>query len=300
MLDTANFIEAAEEDFIRAVFVNTNGTRVEIRQSRQQFDDGRVGLYAGGGVLTAQTEHGKVEVIVDAGAIQSRNVFKVTPVTLQKLDEVVGGVGVEGALVVAAPVEVTMTGDRLKSTGNAMHMRFELSAERRLQLGIPAGDRLTNATLMLVVPTLVDGVVAYQFLDEMILVGEALITRSPPFPGADLLFRNPEDPVELPPEILEGIGLLEGAKDGLTGAADDFARGFPKTHHELQRIVRLLSPLFSVLIAGIDPISTIASPLTDVLIKPVLMIPIIGLERSAPTRFGTEPARITRPFTVST
>ena len=68
----ANFIEAAEEDFISAVFVNANGTRIDGAGDAAEFDDGRIGLFQQGGILEAESDGGPVQVIVEPGAIPER------------------------------------------------------------------------------------------------------------------------------------------------------------------------------------------------------------------------------------
>src|SRR5207244_2538467 len=72
-----SFIRANEEDFISAVFVNANGTRTTVPATRQLFDDSRVGLYQGGGILEAQSDAGPIQLLVEPGAIRNRCVFKV-------------------------------------------------------------------------------------------------------------------------------------------------------------------------------------------------------------------------------
>jgi hypothetical protein len=87
----ANFIDADEEDFVEAVFINANDTRVTIPATKQLFDDGRVGLYRYGGILEAESDGGLVEVFVEPEAIEERVTFELKPLDLASVLEAFEG-----------------------------------------------------------------------------------------------------------------------------------------------------------------------------------------------------------------
>src|SRR4029434_5543470 len=62
-------IRATADDFLSAVFVNSNASRNVMPVSRQFFADGRIGLFNGGGVLEAMSENGPIQVSVEPGSI---------------------------------------------------------------------------------------------------------------------------------------------------------------------------------------------------------------------------------------
>ncbi len=118
----ANFIKAAVEDFISAVFVNANGTRVTIPATRQNFDDGRVGLYKQGGILEAQSDGGPVQVIVEPSAVADRAVFALQAVGLAELlalansdlpadAKLLGGFRLSSSTTLTSPVHLSIPVD---------------------------------------------------------------------------------------------------------------------------------------------------------------------------------------------
>jgi len=148
----ATFLDAAEEDFLEAVFVNANATRITVPASRQQFDDGRVGLYQGGGILEASNEEaGNVEVFVKPGSIPSRTVFRVEVLTqaesLEKLDGLTpqNGIGLVGGLTIETE------GDQSVEFQLRRDIPFEL-------LGITSAAELEGLQLALASPYEYEGV----------------------------------------------------------------------------------------------------------------------------------------------
>lgn len=180
----ANFIEAAEEDFISAVFVNANGTRVTIPASKQKFDDGRVGLYRQGGILEAESDGGAVQVIVEPEAVATRTVFAVEAVPPAELREILNDTEPEEGGKVLGGLRYGEQGDPIAI---AADVSFPLKPG-----DLPDGVDPLNATFVLAMPLLIDGVTTFQVLDAMTFVPDGgagrLETRSPPFIG--LLLRQ--------------------------------------------------------------------------------------------------------------
>jgi pimeloyl-ACP methyl ester carboxylesterase/PKD repeat protein len=180
----ANFIEATAEDFISAVFVNANGTRVTIAATRQKFDDGRTGLFSGGGILEAENEGARVEVIVEPGAVPSRTVFALEPVPISEVLTLMGGVQPEEGGKILGGLRYEESADPLQV---AADVSFSLKAG-----DIPPGVNPDQATFALTIPMEIDGVKAFHVIDSMEFEDDGgagrLVTRSPPFMG--LLLRQ--------------------------------------------------------------------------------------------------------------
>lgn len=172
----ANFIHAAEEDFISAVFVNANGTRVSVPATRQLFDDGRVGLYRQGGILEAQSDGGPVQVIVEPKAIAQRSTFEVEGDALAEVLAFLQGALPENATIIAG-LNFTAEGDPLSQSA---HVVVPLPPD---QLGLPVGTPPEQGQFILSRVVEVDGVKVNEVIDSMSYKDGALRTASPPFLG---------------------------------------------------------------------------------------------------------------------
>jgi PKD repeat protein/pimeloyl-ACP methyl ester carboxylesterase len=177
----ANFIEAGEADFISATFVNVNGTRISIPATRQLFDNGRVGLYRPGGILEAESEDRRVQVIVEPGAVPSRTKFTVDVLAAQQLQDLLGGTQPEAGGKVLSGVRYVEEGEPVTS---AVDVAIDL------KLGdLPAGVDPSQATFALTVPVEIEGRKGFQIIDSMSFepggaAGQGrLVTHSPPFMG---------------------------------------------------------------------------------------------------------------------
>ncbi len=115
----ASFIDADEEDFVQAVFVNANGTRVTVPATRQLFDTGQIGLYRYGGILEAQSDGGPVQVIVEPEAIDNRTIFSIDVVPLLEVLEFLGNQLPIDAEVLGG-VRVEMEGDPLSEPADVV------------------------------------------------------------------------------------------------------------------------------------------------------------------------------------
>ncbi len=175
----ANFIDAGEEDFVEAVFINADGTRVTVPATRQLFDDGRIGLYRYGGILEAQSDGGPVEVFIEPEAIEERVTFELKPLDLNTVLAAFEGSEAVGAQPLGA---VRIAHDADKDLAIPADIAFPLD---RFRLQLPPGiERAEDATFVLTraVET-VEGFIVYEVLDTMQVDGDRLVTRSPPYPG---------------------------------------------------------------------------------------------------------------------
>jgi RHS repeat-associated protein len=173
----ANFIDAAEEDFIEAVFVNANGTRVTVPATRQIYDNGKIGLYKYGGILEAESDGGPVQVLIEPEAIKERTVFKMDVVTVNQLAQLTGGVLPEGEAAALPGVQVTFEGD--EPEGDA-----EVSVPiDPATLGLEPGLDAEAAAFALTVPVSVGGEVIYVTVDKMRYEDGRLFTNTCPFKG---------------------------------------------------------------------------------------------------------------------
>jgi PKD repeat protein/pimeloyl-ACP methyl ester carboxylesterase len=182
----ANFIDAAEEDFISAVFVNTNGTRITIPATRQKFDDGRVGLYRQGGILEAESDGSGPRILVQPDSVSVRTVFKVGPVSTQEVLELTGNTQPESGKILGG-INFQEEGELTRTYSDLI---FPINIA---DLGLSPGVDPANCTYALTVPRIINGSVVYDIIDGMTFrpttpgKGE-LFTASPPFVG--LLLRQ--------------------------------------------------------------------------------------------------------------
>jgi PKD repeat protein/pimeloyl-ACP methyl ester carboxylesterase len=179
-------IRGSEDDFISASIQNSNHTQTYLPVSRQEFDNGFVGLYKGGGILEAQSDGGPVRVTVEPGAVSSRTKFELTAFPLQQVLQVLGGAQPEGGKVLGG----VSYREELDPISVAADLSFPVNVA---DLDLPAGGDPAKATFALTVPTEIDGVTVYQMIDTMAFESEdathgRLVTHSPPFVG--LLLRQ--------------------------------------------------------------------------------------------------------------
>jgi len=180
----ASFIDADEADFVSAVFVNANGTRVTVPATKQRFDDGRTGLYRQGGILEAASAGEPAEIIVEPGAVPTRTIFTLEEVGLSEVRELLKDVEPESGGKVLGGLRYAEQGDPLTLAADVV---FPLKPG-----DIPDDVDPAKATFSLTMPMQIDGVTAFQIIDAMSFepVGPSgrLVTRSPPFIG--LLLRQ--------------------------------------------------------------------------------------------------------------
>jgi PKD repeat protein/pimeloyl-ACP methyl ester carboxylesterase len=208
----ANFIEASEDDFISAVFVNANGTRISIPATRQKFDDGRVGLFRQGGILEAEGDGSPAQVIVEPNSVPSRTVFRFEQVTVAKVLEITKGVEPESGKVLGG-IQFEEHGERTTVYSDVV---FPVKVA---DLGLPAGTDPATAAFALTVPREINGTVVFEIIDAMNFratnpgKGE-LVTASPPFVG--LLLREIA-------ALRKETGLRDGIAENLSRTIADGA-----------------------------------------------------------------------------
>lgn len=173
----ANFINAAEDEGVSATFVNENGTRVTVRATRQLFDDGRVGLFAEGGILEAQSDGGPIQVIVAPGATAERSVFKVQPLDVSRLLGLLEGAEPPAGSQLFGGVRVEIEGSSLKES---VDISIPIDPAT---LQIPPGADPSLGVYALTKVTEVNGMKVLEVLDKMEYKDGRLSTASPPFIG---------------------------------------------------------------------------------------------------------------------
>ena len=175
----ANFVKAAEEDFITAVFVNSNGSRITVPAIRQNFDDGRVGLYKQGGILEAQSDGGPVLVTVKPGSVPRRSIFKISPLDVAKVVSLLDGTEPPEGSQLFGGVRLEVEGDPLNES-----VKVSIPVERAT-MRIPAGADPALGVYALTRVTEVNGMKMLEILDKMEFEDGRLHTASPPFLGLD-------------------------------------------------------------------------------------------------------------------
>ncbi len=176
------YLRAAPEDLLSATFVNANGTQVEVRLERQLYADGRVALYASGGVIEVDNPFGgaPVELVVEPGAIARRGVFDANATTAADALAQAGGVAPVGGTVLMG-LAVDYVGDPLSAS---LDIRLPVA---EADLGLPAGNTVANHGFQIMRPVTVDidGVptLVYDMVDNLDYENGGLASHSFPFAG---------------------------------------------------------------------------------------------------------------------
>ena len=174
----ASFIHAAQEDFIEAVFVNANGTRITVPATRQIYDNGRIGLYKYGGILEAQSDGGPVQIQIEPQAIKERTVFKVDVISVEKLAELTKGVLPSGGAKALPGVSIAI--DQGETPQGDAEVSIPLDPST---LGLDPGVNPEDAGFALTLPVEVEGTVVYVTVDKMRYEKGRLFTNTCPFKG---------------------------------------------------------------------------------------------------------------------
>jgi hypothetical protein len=178
----SNSIAAGVDDFLSAVIVNRNGTRTTVPAKRQIFRDGRIGLFNGGGAVEATTPNGPMQVVIEAGAIETRTVIKLEALTPAQFGALVSNTPPAGGGTLVGGFNYTETGDPLKVAADVV---FPVNTA---DLGLPANLPPEQATYVVVTPHNFGGTTVYEIVDradfEPTGAGAGrIVTRSPPFVG---------------------------------------------------------------------------------------------------------------------
>ncbi|MDA7633516.1 Ig-like domain-containing protein, partial [bacterium] len=166
------FIDGTEDDFVSATYVNQNGSRVYLPVSRQEFEDGFVGLYQQGGILEAESDGGAVQVLVEPGSINDKSKLRLQTVDLLKLLNLLKGVQPEGGGQVLGGMVLSVDGDETPDT--RAEISFEINPE---SLPLDPGVAPEDATWGLAIPRDYDGVTTYEIIDSMEYVDGKLVTQ---------------------------------------------------------------------------------------------------------------------------
>jgi hypothetical protein len=137
-----NRIAATADDELAAILVNRNGTQTTVPAARQEFRDGSVGLFGGGGVIRRTFGSGEMELEVPPGAISGKTVFRIQERSVAE---------VTGALGSLLPTDQRLLGGFRFAIGGD-----PLRKAPRIRLPIPAGMKdefgagLTNREFLIV------------------------------------------------------------------------------------------------------------------------------------------------------
>ncbi|MED5261308.1 MAG: Ig-like domain-containing protein, partial [Myxococcota bacterium] len=154
---------AGEEDFVSATFVNANDTRIRIPVQRQLYDDGSVGLYPGGGILEASNEEaGEVKVFIAPEAVESRTKFKITPLSLDLIDQLMGE-DENGVSRSPANGGKIVGGFQLELSGGPV----DGGSEVEVAFTPEESDEPENQTFQLAIAREIDGQTVYEVADKM-------------------------------------------------------------------------------------------------------------------------------------
>lgn len=155
-------ISGTEEDFISATFVNLNGTRIYVPVSRQEFDNGFVGLYPQGGILEAQSDGGPVRVYIQPESIPKRTKLKIEPMTAAQLQQVLGGVTPESGSIAGNPLTVRIEG-QLPTLPIQVRFPVDLAT-----VGYPTNESVTNVAAVLAVVQTNAGIPGFEIKDQLL------------------------------------------------------------------------------------------------------------------------------------
>jgi PKD repeat protein len=174
----ASFINAAEEDFIEAVFVNGNGTRVTIPATKQLYDNGSIGLYKYGGILEAESDGGPVEVLIEPQAIKERTVFKLNVFSVLQLAELLDGLAPAGGEKILGGLKIEATGDTLSERPR---VTFPVDSS---DLSLSSSVDLAGAAFVVASMRDFEGKRLFVIEDSLDYDGARLVSNtSQPFPG---------------------------------------------------------------------------------------------------------------------
>lgn len=164
-----NSIPADVDDVLDVVIVNLNGSRNVVPASRQEFLDGSVGLFTGGGIVRSRGAGPVVEVDVPPGSIAGKAVLKLETLSAAQVTAMTGPVPIVGSLPLA--------GFRLEVSGGTLRTPVKVRVPVAVEsLTIPAGRRPEDLSFELLRTVNVLGVPAYETVDSARYVNGALET----------------------------------------------------------------------------------------------------------------------------
>jgi hypothetical protein len=166
----SNSLPADVDDLLGAVIVNRNGTRNTVPAGRQLFRDGRVGLYQGGGVLTASQDGVSVAVTVPPGSVPNKTIFRLRPVSAADLAAVTAGTPPSGA--------VPLRGFQLETTGDPLREALRVSQPvNSAEITVLPGATPEQMAFALIRGVEIDGTPVYEVVDTARFVDGRLETE---------------------------------------------------------------------------------------------------------------------------
>lgn len=168
----SSVISGSEEDFVSATFVNLNKTRVYVPVSRQEFDNGFVGLYRTGGILEAQSDGGPVKVIIKPEVISNRTKLRMKPMSRAQLLQETDGAEPDAGGLAANPMRLEIEGDPITEPINISF------AVNLLTAGFPRDADPGQAGLALTRVLDVNGIKTFEVVDQLIFHPGSFATNS--------------------------------------------------------------------------------------------------------------------------
>ncbi len=173
----SNNIPADLNDDLRAVVVNRNGTRNSLRVGRQEFVDGSVGLFEGGGTVSAEVEGRTVNLRVEAGAISGRTVFKMEPVSSEVVRDLARVFPPSEGKFVTPGIKFSVGDQPLQG---ALDLEFPISQAELEAGGLKPGENPANSVFALVAVVPTGGTLGYVIIDQMAYENGRLVTHTTP------------------------------------------------------------------------------------------------------------------------
>lgn len=186
----SNSIPADVNDELRAVLVNRNGTRNTLRVGRQEFADGSVGLFEGGGTVATEVEGRTVNLQVESGAVAGRTLFKVEPIAAAVVNDLARVFPPSEGKFVTPGIMLSVAGDRLRGS---LDLEFPITRAELEAGGLKPGDDPTNSVFALVAVVPTGDTVGYVIIDKMVYENGKLVTHSPPYPSMESVFHALRD-----------------------------------------------------------------------------------------------------------
>jgi len=168
----SSVIAGNEEDFVSAIFVNLNNTRIYVPVSRQEFDNGFVGLYPQGGILEAQSDGGPVRVIIEPKAIERKAKLRLKPVPPGQLAQLLGGVKPAAGMLAGAGLQVEVEEGQI--TGS-MKARFPVDLHA---LGYATNAPFEPPAVALAMVRDTQDETSFEVLDQMIFTSNATLEKN--------------------------------------------------------------------------------------------------------------------------
>lgn len=157
----SSVITGTEQDFVSATFVNLTGSRIYVPVSRQEFDNGFVGLYRQGGILEAQSDGGPVQVYIQPESVPAKTKLKIEPLSFAQLQQLLGGTTPDSGVLAGGGMNLRFEGDQ---PALPVQVRFPVDLAA---LGYPANEDPTNAAAAVTAVRNTQEVTSFEILDQL-------------------------------------------------------------------------------------------------------------------------------------